>query len=59
MDSELNQPESEDKKGKKPYQSPRILIHKELEGIAAYCDSAHGGASPCRAANPECYDLTS
>ena len=61
MDSDVNKPKKEGTKDKKVYQSPRILVHKEIDGIASYCDSAHGSTDPCRAASTPsiCYDTAS
>ena len=37
---------------KKKYEKPRITYQKEMETLAAYCDSNWGGLSGCKTALP-------
>ena len=49
------------KKPLKKYQKPKIVYEKEMEALAAVCDSAYGGhpAFTCRTSGPTCTRLRS
>ncbi|MFQ5841769.1 MAG: hypothetical protein ACE5I8_04960 [Thermodesulfobacteriota bacterium] len=41
-----------EEKKKKKYEKPKIIYRKEIETLAAYCDSNWGGLSGCRTGYP-------
>jgi hypothetical protein len=42
------------KKKRKKYEKPKIIYQKEIETLAAFCDSNWGGLEGCRTALPSC-----
>lgn len=41
-----------EEKKKKKYEKPKIIYQKEIETLAAVCDSTWGGLGGCRATSP-------
>ena len=48
-----------EQKKKKKYEKPKIIYQKEIETLAAFCDSNWGGQSGCRTTPPSCSRLIS